>query len=168
MPEPHHVTVELDQVVEAARAAGDQWREFLRAGMFSAGVYRLSAGETDHQTPHAEDEIYYVLAGRAELEVEGKRQAVEPGSNRLRNQACRAPFRRRRRGPRAPSDLCAARDGSLGGTASRWGTGLDTLDVAVGTKAVPHARNSRASHGHTAPTLVSEPPRTAASGRARP
>jgi len=80
MPEPDHVTVDLDQVVEAARAAGDQWREFLRAGMFSAGVYRLSAGEIDPQTPHAEDEIYCVLAGHAELEVEGKREAVEPGS----------------------------------------------------------------------------------------
>jgi mannose-6-phosphate isomerase-like protein (cupin superfamily) len=80
MPDPHHVAVELDQIVEAARTAGDQWREFLRAGMFSAGVYRLSAGESDRQTPHAEDEIYYVLAGRAELEVEGKRQLVEPGS----------------------------------------------------------------------------------------
>jgi mannose-6-phosphate isomerase-like protein (cupin superfamily) len=78
--EPHHVALELDQIVEAARAAGDQWREFLRAGMFSAGVYRLSAGEIDRQTPHAEDEIYYVLAGRAELEVGGQRQAVEPGS----------------------------------------------------------------------------------------
>ena len=80
MPEPDHVVVELDRVVEAARAAGDQWREFLRAGMVSAGVYRLPAREIDRQTPHAEDEIYYVLAGRAELEVEGKRQAVEPGS----------------------------------------------------------------------------------------
>ena len=80
MPEPHHVAVQLDQVVEAARAAGDQWREFLRAGMFSAGVYRLSTGEIDRQTPHAEDEIYCVLAGHAELEVEGKREAVEPGS----------------------------------------------------------------------------------------
>jgi mannose-6-phosphate isomerase-like protein (cupin superfamily) len=79
MPERHHVAVALNQVVEEARAAGDQWRECLRAGMFSAGVYRLSAGETDPQTPHAEDEIYYVLAGRADLEVEGKRQAVEPG-----------------------------------------------------------------------------------------
>jgi mannose-6-phosphate isomerase-like protein (cupin superfamily) len=80
MPEPDHVVLDLDQVVEAARAAGDQWREFLRAGMFSAGVYRLSAGEIDRQTPHAEDEIYCVLAGHAELEVEGKREAVEPGS----------------------------------------------------------------------------------------
>ena len=80
MPEPDHVVLDLDQVVEAARAAGDRWREFLRAGMFSAGVYRLSAGEIDRQTPHAEDEIYCVLAGHAELEVEGKREAVEPGS----------------------------------------------------------------------------------------
>jgi mannose-6-phosphate isomerase-like protein (cupin superfamily) len=80
MAEPDHVAVELDQIVEAARAAGDQWREFLRAGMFSAGVYRLAAGEIDRQAPHAEDEIYYVLTGRAELEVEGKRQAVGPGS----------------------------------------------------------------------------------------
>ena len=80
MPEPHHVAVQIDQVVEAARATGDQWREFLRAGMFSAGIYRLAAGETDEQTPHVEDEIYYVLAGRAELEVEGERQAVAPGS----------------------------------------------------------------------------------------
>ena len=80
MPEPDHVVLDLDQVVEAARDAGDQWREFLRAGMFSAGVYRLSAGEIDRQTPHAEDEIYCVLAGHAELEVEGKREAVEPGS----------------------------------------------------------------------------------------
>ena len=64
MPEAHHVAVELDRVIEAARAAGDQWREFLRAGMFSAGVYRLSAGEIDRQTPHAEDELYYVLAGK--------------------------------------------------------------------------------------------------------
>src|SRR3954451_11264209 len=55
MAEPHHVAFELDQVVEAARAAGDQWREFLRAGMFSAGVYRLCAGEIDRQTPHAAD-----------------------------------------------------------------------------------------------------------------
>ena len=80
MPEPRHVAVELDPIVEAARAAGDQWREFLRAGMFSAGVYRLSAGETDPQTPHGEDEIYYVLAGHAELEVDGTRQAVKRGS----------------------------------------------------------------------------------------
>jgi mannose-6-phosphate isomerase-like protein (cupin superfamily) len=45
--------------------------------MFSAGIYRLMAGEADEQTPHHEDEIYYVLSGRADLEVAGERQRVE-------------------------------------------------------------------------------------------
>ncbi|MGH2993133.1 MAG: cupin domain-containing protein [Solirubrobacterales bacterium] len=80
MAEPGHEIAHLDETLEALRASGDQWREFLRAGMFSAGVYRLAAGEADTQTPHAEDEIYYVLSGRAELEVEGERHPVEPGS----------------------------------------------------------------------------------------
>ncbi len=72
--------VHLDQIRETARASGEAWHEFLRAGMFSAGIYRLAAGESDQQSPHAEDEIYCVLAGRAELEVEGERSAVEPGT----------------------------------------------------------------------------------------
>jgi mannose-6-phosphate isomerase-like protein (cupin superfamily) len=70
----------LDEVLEVARASGEPWHEFLRAGMFSAGVYRLAAGEEDTQTPHEEDEIYHVLAGRAELEVAGERWPVEQGS----------------------------------------------------------------------------------------
>jgi mannose-6-phosphate isomerase-like protein (cupin superfamily) len=72
--------VRVGDVLTAARASGRAWTEFLRAGMFSAGVYRLAACEEDTQTPHAEDEIYYVLAGRAELEVGGERHPVEPGS----------------------------------------------------------------------------------------
>jgi hypothetical protein len=46
---------------------------------------------------------------RSRGEATGGRARVD----RLRDQACRAPFRRHRRGPRAPGDLCAARDGSL-------------------------------------------------------
>ena len=80
MAESDHLVVHLDQALEAARGAGAPWHEFMRAGMFSAGVYRLAAGETDTQTPHAEDEIYYVLGGRGELEVDGETHRVEPGS----------------------------------------------------------------------------------------
>jgi mannose-6-phosphate isomerase-like protein (cupin superfamily) len=80
MAEPGHELLQLDEIVEAARGSDDRWREFLRTGMFSAGVYRLAPGETDPQTPHREDEIYYVLAGHAHLEVEGERHRVEPGA----------------------------------------------------------------------------------------
>jgi mannose-6-phosphate isomerase-like protein (cupin superfamily) len=80
MAEGEPEIVHLDQVLDAARASDDPWHEFLRIGMFSAGVYRLGAGATDTQTPHREDEIYYVLSGRARLEVAGERQDVETGS----------------------------------------------------------------------------------------
>jgi mannose-6-phosphate isomerase-like protein (cupin superfamily) len=70
----------LGDVLGDARAADREWTEFMRAGMFSAGVYWLPAGGTDNQAPHAEDELYYVLAGRAVLEVDGDRHPVEPGS----------------------------------------------------------------------------------------
>lgn len=80
MAEPTHAIARLDDALTFVRDSAEPWREFLRAGMFSAGVYRLAAGEEDEQSPHAEDEVYYVLAGRAELEVAGERHAVEPGS----------------------------------------------------------------------------------------
>ena len=55
------------------------WVEFLRRDSLSVGVYRLPAGGTDPQDPHAEDEVYYVVSGRATLEVDGERSSVEPG-----------------------------------------------------------------------------------------
>jgi mannose-6-phosphate isomerase-like protein (cupin superfamily) len=78
--EPTHELADLERVIAAARDSREQWTEFMRAGMFSAGVYRLAAGETDRQTPHAEDEIYYVLEGRAELEIAGEAHSVKAGS----------------------------------------------------------------------------------------
>jgi mannose-6-phosphate isomerase-like protein (cupin superfamily) len=80
MAEPDHTIIGVEAVLEAARGANEQWIEFMRVGMFSGGVYRLAAGEADTQSPHHEDEIYYVLAGRAVLELEGERHPVEPGS----------------------------------------------------------------------------------------
>ena len=72
--------VRLDEVVEAARGSSESYHEFLRRGMFSAGVYRLAAGDADEQVPHAEDEVYHVLSGRARLEIEGTGYPVQAGS----------------------------------------------------------------------------------------
>jgi mannose-6-phosphate isomerase-like protein (cupin superfamily) len=80
LAEPTHQLLDLDEILASARKSGEQWREFLRLGMFSGGVYRLAAGERDPQTPHNEDEIYLVLAGRAVLEVADERLPVTKGS----------------------------------------------------------------------------------------
>ncbi len=54
--------------------------EFLRVPAMSLGLYRLGAGKPDPQTPHKQDEIYYVLSGKAKLETNGKRQLAIPGT----------------------------------------------------------------------------------------
>ena len=56
------------------------YQEFLRSPSMSAGLYELPAGASDPQQPHAQDELYYVISGRAEFECDGRRQAVGPGS----------------------------------------------------------------------------------------
>jgi mannose-6-phosphate isomerase-like protein (cupin superfamily) len=80
MGETSHELLDLDVLVSEARRSEDAWHEFLRAGMFSAGVYRLAEGATDPQDPHEEDEVYLVLSGRAVLEVAGERLPVTRGS----------------------------------------------------------------------------------------
>lgn len=71
---------EVAREVEALRASGRPYREFLRVPALSCGVYTLPAGATDLQGPHDEDEVYYVLSGRARLRVEGEERAVGPGA----------------------------------------------------------------------------------------
>jgi mannose-6-phosphate isomerase-like protein (cupin superfamily) len=67
--------------VEAARAVtGERYREFLRVPDLSAGIYVIDAGGTDPQSPHTEDELYYVISGRAIVSVGDKTRPVVPGS----------------------------------------------------------------------------------------
>jgi mannose-6-phosphate isomerase-like protein (cupin superfamily) len=71
---------ELDEI-EASRAADlVLYREFLRVPDLSAGLYVLEAGATDQQSPHTEDEVYYVVAGRAVVTVGEESRAVTAGS----------------------------------------------------------------------------------------
>jgi mannose-6-phosphate isomerase-like protein (cupin superfamily) len=59
---------------------GKSYLEFLRVSSLSAGVYVLAAGSTDTQKPHREDEMYYVVRGRARMRIGGDEQAVAAGS----------------------------------------------------------------------------------------
>lgn len=57
-----------------------RYKEFLRVPPMSAGLYKLPAGGTDGQSPHNEDEIYYVIRGRAKVRIGTDQQAVRAGS----------------------------------------------------------------------------------------
>ncbi len=54
--------------------------EFFHAPSLSMTIDRLPAGATDEQRPHNEDEVYYVVDGRARFLVEGESRPVEPGT----------------------------------------------------------------------------------------
>jgi mannose-6-phosphate isomerase-like protein (cupin superfamily) len=54
--------------------------EFLRVPAMSAGVYVLPKGGADPQKPHREDEMYYVVRGRARMQIGSEHAGVRPGS----------------------------------------------------------------------------------------
>jgi quercetin dioxygenase-like cupin family protein len=59
---------------------GDRYLEFLRVLAMSAGLYALPKGGTDLQRPHRQDEIYYVISGRARFQADKEDQEVSAGS----------------------------------------------------------------------------------------
>lgn len=71
---------DIGQVESQRAAAGRLYQEFLRVPSLSAGLYVLEAGGEDPQSPHAEDEVYYVIAGRAQIRVDGEDRPLQPGS----------------------------------------------------------------------------------------
>jgi quercetin dioxygenase-like cupin family protein len=70
----------IAQVAADRAASGRLYCEFLRRPSLSAGLYELAAGAEDPQKPHAEDEVYYVLRGRARFRSGEEDRPVETGS----------------------------------------------------------------------------------------
>src|SRR6202451_4133855 len=71
---------EITQLEKHGGQAGKLYLEFLRVPAMSAGVYVLPAGGSDLQSPYKEDEMYYVVRGRARMRAGSEDQAVGEGS----------------------------------------------------------------------------------------
>ncbi|MFJ5828133.1 cupin domain-containing protein [Streptomyces sp. NPDC093089] len=70
----------LDEL-EAERAANDgAYLQFLRERNMSVGLYALDAGALDPQKPHRQDEVYFVVSGRASITVGSETTQVARGS----------------------------------------------------------------------------------------
>lgn len=70
----------LPSIAQQLAASGKLYREFLRVPAMSAGLYVLPAGSTDPQRPHHEDEMYYVLRGKARFKAGNQDQEISAGS----------------------------------------------------------------------------------------
>ena len=67
--------------INAQRAeSGKLYREFLRVPAMSGGLYVLAPGASDPQRPHHEDEMYYVIRGRARFQAGVEDREISAGS----------------------------------------------------------------------------------------
>jgi mannose-6-phosphate isomerase-like protein (cupin superfamily) len=71
---------ELAELSKHMDENGERYLEFIREPDCSVGVYRLPAGGIDPQQPHSEDELYYVVSGRAMFRQGDEDRPVGPGS----------------------------------------------------------------------------------------
>ncbi len=72
---------EVSGLIDKRKQAGRLYFEFLKVPDLSMGVYELTAGGTDPQSPHTEDEVYYVVKGKAQIRVAGEDRAVQAASS---------------------------------------------------------------------------------------
>jgi len=70
----------IDEIERQRAQSGKLYQEFLRVPVMSAGLYVLPVGATDLQRPHHEDEMYYVIRGRARFRVGTEDREVSAGS----------------------------------------------------------------------------------------
>lgn len=76
MPHVFHI----DELSRERSNKGKLYFEFLRVPAMSAGVYVLPKGATDPQKPHREGEMYYVVRGRARMQIGSEHAEVRAGS----------------------------------------------------------------------------------------
>ena len=55
------------------------WVEHLRSACLSVGTYSMAPGGPDDQSPHTEDEVYFITMGRGRLVTSSGQIWVAPG-----------------------------------------------------------------------------------------
>ena len=71
---------EVAQLISQRKDSNKLYLEFLKIPGLSMGLYVLPAGGTDPQSPHTEDEVYYVVSGKAKILVDAENRDVQAGS----------------------------------------------------------------------------------------
>lgn len=72
--------IDVSEVQEKLTGQAVEYLEFLNVPSLSCGLYSLAAGSKDMQAPHDEDEVYFVLQGKARMKLGDQERVVAPGS----------------------------------------------------------------------------------------
>jgi mannose-6-phosphate isomerase-like protein (cupin superfamily) len=71
---------ELSQLITQRAESNKLYLEFHKLPDLSMGIYVLPVGGTDPQSPHSENEVYYVVSGKAQIMVADENRHVQAGS----------------------------------------------------------------------------------------
>ncbi len=71
---------EMEDLEKQLDAKQSPWLPFMKVPSLSCGLYALKKGSVDKQSPHNQDEVYYVLEGNATLNVAKENIKVQKGS----------------------------------------------------------------------------------------
>jgi mannose-6-phosphate isomerase-like protein (cupin superfamily) len=86
MPQPERPRVDafrgfqISELIAERERTERPYLPFLDVPTMSCGIYVLAAGGDDRQSPHDQDEVYYVLSGKAKLKVDGQDHDCAPGA----------------------------------------------------------------------------------------
>ena len=78
--DPTWAAFQMQELLAKHQQAGKPWLPFLTASTMTVGVYILPEAGVDSQEPHERDELYFVVSGKAKLQVEDASMNVGPGS----------------------------------------------------------------------------------------
>lgn len=78
--DPDLATFELSDMLKKLDESGRPWTPVMQGQNVLTGVYRLKAGTEDKQSPHATDEVYYAVSGKAKFRVGEEVVEVKAGS----------------------------------------------------------------------------------------
>jgi quercetin dioxygenase-like cupin family protein len=71
---------EFTAIADQRARQATAYLEFLRVPSMSAGIYVLPAGGVDGQSPHKQDELYYVISGKAHMRAGTQERIISEGA----------------------------------------------------------------------------------------
>jgi mannose-6-phosphate isomerase-like protein (cupin superfamily) len=73
------IKFDTNKYLENITKGKSYFHTFINRDNLAAGILRLAPGEEDTQTPHDNDEIYYVVRGDGFLNIDGKEHLISGG-----------------------------------------------------------------------------------------
>lgn len=69
-----------ERIANLVNKSTPHYDEFMRKPSLYAGIYFLPERSEDKQAPHSEDELYFILQGKAHIDIDGISHEVNEGS----------------------------------------------------------------------------------------